>query len=1060
VPNSDIFQQVSVATSGSLSGDFLWSNPANWEIDFPANGDNVLIGSIGYDDLPSLSLATLQEDPGGVVRVTGGDLNVGVVLGGDQTELSASGASAGATTPVIVTIGTIVEAGGLYTADGATSAIVDNAATDPGATYIAENGGTVALAAAPAATSVLSFGTLATGTIALDNPAATNAGLLADVAVGDVLELPGSSVAGVSFGASTLTVTTSDGSFAFNDVSYTGTILGDAASFDATTGLEAIGFAGADTFQPVAVATSGSLAGFYLWSNPANWTDGVPIANDSVTVAAVSVDDLAALSLVSLTETGSGQVSVVGDLNVGTVVATSGSRLLASGIQAGATTPVDVTVGSVTGTGALLGAVGPASRFVDDGSTDPGATYSATDGGTVVLSAPPVTTSALAYSSTVDNFGTFALLHPNPTIVAPLMNVAPGDVIELPGTSFIAAGSSADLTTVTTSAGTYSFAAEAPNAFVASSLFASFDATTGLEAISFTGPPETFQEVAVGTGVLGSYYTWSNPANWTTALGANGIPVNGDSVTESASGAVVDDLPSLSLTSLTTTGGGDVLVPDGVLTIGTLTGGTGTGLAALGQLVGATAPVIVTVGTVIGSGGQYVSFGSTSALVFDAPTDPGGTYLVSQGGTLVLSAPPSGTSLLEYFEGNPGTIALRNPGTLITAPLQDISPGDVLELPGSSVSSVNFGPVSLTVTTSAGSYDFRQYTEANLANSFSARFDPATGLEAITFGLLCFCEGSLIRTPSGDLPVERLAVGDTVVTSSGAPMPITWIGQGRVRATPGRRSAATPIVVRKGALGDNVPFADLRVTKGHSLFIDGVLIPAEFLVNHRSIAWDDRAREVAIYHVELATHDVLLANGAPAESYRDDGNRWLFRNANSGWNLPPPAPCAPVLTGGPIVDALWRRLLDRAGPRPSVPVTDDPDLHLLVDGRRLDVRTRHGDAYVFRLRTVPHEARIISRASAPAELGIARDPRVLGIALRRIEAWQGQRPALIEADDGRLKDGFHQYEAEQGLRWTQGDAAIPHALFASFDGPLELVLRLAGRTRYQVLADPTMGLAA
>ena len=111
-----------------------------------------------------------------------------------------------------------------------------------------------------------------------------------------------------------------------------------------------------------------------------------------------------------------------------------------------------------------------------------------------------------------------------------------------------------------------------------------------------------------------------------------------------------------------------------------------------------------------------------------------------------------------------------------------------------------------------------------------------------------------------------------------------------------------------------------------------MLIPVEFLVNHRSILWDDRAQEVAIYHIELETHDVLLANGAPAESYRDDGNRWLFQNANSGWGLPPQEPCAPVLTGGPVVDAVWRRLLDRAGPRPGLPLTDDPDLHLLVNG--------------------------------------------------------------------------------------------------------------------------------
>jgi hypothetical protein len=72
---------------------------------------------------------------------------------------------------------------------------------------------------------------------------------------------------------------------------------------------------------------------------------------------------------------------------------------------------------------------------------------------------------------------------------------------------------------------------------------------------------------------------------------------------------------------------------------------------------------------------------------------------------------------------------------------------------------------------------------------------------------------------------------------------------------------------------------------------------------------------VIVYHIELETHDALIANGAAAESYRDDGNRWLFHNANSGWHLPPKDPCAPVLTGGPVVDAVWRRLLDRAGPR-------------------------------------------------------------------------------------------------------------------------------------------------
>jgi hypothetical protein len=123
--------------------------------------------------------------------------------------------------------------------------------------------------------------------------------------------------------------------------------------------------------------------------------------------------------------------------------------------------------------------------------------------------------------------------------------------------------------------------------------------------------------------------------------------------------------------------------------------------------------------------------------------------------------------------------------------------------------------------------------------------------------------------------------------------------------------------------------------------------------------WDDRAQEVELYHIELATHDVLIANGAPAETYRDDGNRWLFRNANSGWDLPPQEACAPILTGGPVVDAVWWSLLDRVGPRSGFPLTTDANLHLVVDGERIDGAIRGGGVVTFRLARRPHSVQIV-----------------------------------------------------------------------------------------------------
>ena len=346
--------------------------------------------------------------------------------------------------------------------------------------------------------------------------------------------------------------------------------------------------------------------------------------------------------------------------------------------------------------------------------------------------------------------------------------------------------------------------------------------------------------------------------------------------------------------------------------------------------------------------------------------------------------------------------------------------------------------------------------------NFSPQGLPAQTVVTDEFAqILCFCAGTHIATPRGEVPVEALTPGDTVLTAAGAVEPIVWIGTGRVLAT---REAST-VIVRKGALADNVPSRDLHVTKGHSLFIDGALIPVEFLLNHRSIVWDDRAREVEIYHIELARHDVLIADGAPAESYRDDGNRWLFNNANPGWEHLPQPPCAPIRTGGPLVDAVWRRLLDRSALADKPLLTDYPDLHLVVDGCRLDATVRKGEVHVFALPRPSRSVRIVSRAAEPAKLGVARDPRLLGVALRRIILRQGTHFRVIEADDARLTHGFHGFEDCNGYRWTNGNAALPLEVFAEFVGPVELVLQVGCSAQYaatppQAAVRPTNKVAA
>ncbi len=142
--------------------------------------------------------------------------------------------------------------------------------------------------------------------------------------------------------------------------------------------------------------------------------------------------------------------------------------------------------------------------------------------------------------------------------------------------------------------------------------------------------------------------------------------------------------------------------------------------------------------------------------------------------------------------------------------------------------------------------------------------------------------------------------------------------------------------------------------------------------------------------------------------------------------------------------------VDRAGRRPGFRLTQDPDLHLEIDGRRIEPSARHHLTYFFPLPAGPASVRIISRAGVPAELGVARDPRSLGIALRQIAVRRGWRFQVMPAADALLTDGFHAFEPDSGLRWTDGDATLPAALLQHCRRKADLVLYVGGTTHYRL----------
>lgn len=143
----------------------------------------------------------------------------------------------------------------------------------------------------------------------------------------------------------------------------------------------------------------------------------------------------------------------------------------------------------------------------------------------------------------------------------------------------------------------------------------------------------------------------------------------------------------------------------------------------------------------------------------------------------------------------------------------------------------------------------------------------------------CVMRGTLVRTPAGEVPVETLAIGDTVVTIDGAAEKIKWIGR-RAYARPFLRYSGkiAPIMFEPGSIGPNQPARELYVSPEHAVYVDNVLVPAKLLQNGTTIRQISDFDEVEYFHLEFDEPQVILTNSAPTESYVDTGNRRMFAN--------------------------------------------------------------------------------------------------------------------------------------------------------------------------------------
>jgi len=251
--------------------------------------------------------------------------------------------------------------------------------------------------------------------------------------------------------------------------------------------------------------------------------------------------------------------------------------------------------------------------------------------------------------------------------------------------------------------------------------------------------------------------------------------------------------------------------------------------------------------------------------------------------------------------------------------------------------------------------------------------------------------------------------------------------------------------VSAGAFGEGLPRHDLWLSPGHNIAFEGALMAVSLLVNGRSVVQVERD-EVEYWHVELDRHEVIFANGLPAESFLDSGNRTAFENGGAFVDAHPDFKpkhwadtCLPLVERGPQVERARARLHERLLAQ-GYALSHDADAFLQADEARVEAIRLSDTRLAF---VAPEGAKaltLISNVFVPHHtMASSTDRRQLGLCIRRVQIDGADLPLdRVEAA------GWREPESDQGAfahRWTSGAAQLP-------PGGRLVVVDLAGQGLY------------
>ncbi|MBB4196769.1 hypothetical protein CCR94_20820 [Rhodoblastus sphagnicola] len=530
--------------------------------------------------------------------------------------------------------------------------------------------------------------------------------------------------------------------------------------------------------------------------------------------------------------------------------------------------------------------------------------------------------------------------------------------------------------------------------------------TSGLAKVTLTVTPADTWKGAPGGA-------WSDPANWSSGK----VPgPTDDALIDGASVTITTDVGALR--SLTVTNTATLTVNGGALSVSGDVANSGVidvegGTLGIGGKVSGEGSITV-------HGDAHVTLGAFS----------GSTSVSLLSGTLILSDPGAAAGIITGFDSQDVIDVL---GFAFTADARvTLLPNNVLEIQnGAPLAAAQ--RLALAAVQQAQTFDLQLDPGADFSGQyFHLASDGQTGVDITVDALPCYCAGTLILTATGERPVETLEIGDLVVTASGARRPVKWLGHRRLDVSkhPAPQDV-WPVRIAAGAFEDKLPRRDLWVSPGHNIAWDGALMPAIALANGHSVAQVAVGR-VEYWHVELDAHDILLAEGLPAESYLDCGNRVAFANGGVQVEAHPDFKpkhwadtCLPLLKHGPQVAAAKARLIARLKQQ-GFALTPDTQAHILADGRKIEPVWLSPSRMFFVVPEGAKDIALMSKTFTPAHATPdSYDTRELGLCVERLQI-DGADVAL-ERDDA-LGAGWREAECDDGAfarRWTDGRARLP-----------------------------------